>query len=120
MAQVQVHAPRELATSPPLTSAALQAKNSPLLPFNVTPPKKTGPSEAERKIEALTRQIEEQMEKDAESEYFGEFPDPFSSEKLWRQILVGVWNMPPNKNQQCYQCSTHVSPTIPGLGLSNI
>ena len=86
MAQVQVHAPRELATSPPLTSAALQTKNSPLLPFNVTPPKKTGPSEAERKIEALTRQIEEQMEKDAESEYFGEFP--FSSEKLWRQIGI--------------------------------
>eukprot|EP00095_Tigriopus_kingsejongensis_P011791 maker-scaffold119_size336447-snap-gene-2.37 protein:Tk11791 transcript:maker-scaffold119_size336447-snap-gene-2.37-mRNA-1 annotation:"lim domain-containing protein jub isoform x1" len=44
----------------------------PLLPYNITPPKQNGPSEAERKMEALTRQIEEQMEKDAESEYFGD------------------------------------------------
>ncbi|XP_059088232.1 LIM domain-containing protein jub-like isoform X1 [Tigriopus californicus] len=48
------------------------ALKPPLLPYNITPPKQNGPSEAERKMEALTRQIEEQMEKDAESEYFGE------------------------------------------------
>jgi LIM domain-containing protein len=44
----------------------------PLLPFSVTPPKPAGPSEAEKKIEELTKQIEEQMEKEEESEYFGE------------------------------------------------
>ena len=44
----------------------------PLLPFSVTPPKPTGPSEAEKKIEELTKAIEEQMEKDEEQEYFGE------------------------------------------------
>jgi LIM domain-containing protein len=38
----------------------------------VTPPKPAGPSEAEKKIEELTKQIEEQMEKEEESEYFGE------------------------------------------------
>ena len=42
-----------------------------LLPFNVTPPKAAGPSEAERKMEALTKQIEEQMEQQEKSEYFG-------------------------------------------------
>ncbi len=44
------------------------------LPYSVTPPKAAGPSEAERKIEALTKQIEEQMEKEEESEYFGKAP----------------------------------------------
>ena len=42
-----------------------------LLSFNVTPPKSVGPSEAERKIEALTKQIEEQMEREEQLEYFG-------------------------------------------------
>jgi len=42
-----------------------------LLPFNVTPPKASGPSEAEKKVEELTKQIEEQMEKEEASEYFG-------------------------------------------------
>lgn len=46
------------------------AKN--LLPYNVTPPRPTGPTEAERKIEELTRQLEEEMEKNEEQgEYFG-------------------------------------------------
>jgi LIM domain-containing protein len=38
----------------------------------VTPPRHTGPTEAERKIEELTRQLEEEMEKTEEQgEYFG-------------------------------------------------
>jgi LIM domain-containing protein len=44
----------------------------PLLPFSVTPPRQNGPSEAERKIEALTKQLEEELEMEEESEYFGE------------------------------------------------
>ena len=43
----------------------------PLLPFSVTPPRQNGPSEAERKIEALTKQLEEELEMEEESEYFG-------------------------------------------------
>lgn len=44
-----------------------------LLPYSVTPPKPRGPTEAERKIEEMTRQIEEEMEKrEEEGEYFGE------------------------------------------------
>lgn len=43
-----------------------------LLPYNVTPPRPRGPTEAERKIEMLTRQLEEEMEKqEEEGEYFG-------------------------------------------------
>lgn len=41
------------------------------LPFSITPPKLVGPSEAERKVEALTQQLEEEMEKEEESEFFG-------------------------------------------------
>lgn len=45
-----------------------------LLPYSVTPPKPRGPTEAERKIEEMTRQIEEEMEKrEEEGEYFGEW-----------------------------------------------
>ena len=45
----------------------------PILQFTVTPPRQSGPSEAERKIEALTQQLEEEFEKEEESEYFGKF-----------------------------------------------
>lgn len=44
-----------------------------LLPYSITPPRPPGPSEAQRKIEELTRQLEEEMERqDEEGEYFGE------------------------------------------------
>ncbi|CAG9825142.1 unnamed protein product [Phaedon cochleariae] len=43
-----------------------------LLPYSVTPPKPRGPTAAEKKIEEMTRQIEEEMEKhEEEGEYFG-------------------------------------------------
>ncbi|XP_076269961.1 LIM domain-containing protein jub isoform X2 [Rhynchophorus ferrugineus] len=43
-----------------------------LLPYSVTPPKPRGPTEAQKKIEEMTRQIEEEMEKhEEEGEYFG-------------------------------------------------
>ncbi|GAB6030406.1 hypothetical protein CHUAL_007284 [Chamberlinius hualienensis] len=42
-----------------------------LLPYSVTPPRPLGPSEAEKKIEALTKQLEEEMENSPEGEYFG-------------------------------------------------
>ncbi|XP_055371004.1 LIM domain-containing protein jub-like [Condylostylus longicornis] len=43
-----------------------------LLPYNVTPPRPAGPTEAEKKIEELTRQLEEEFEKSEEQgEYFG-------------------------------------------------
>ncbi|TMW39638.1 hypothetical protein DOY81_015282, partial [Sarcophaga bullata] len=46
------------------------AKN--LLPYSVTPPRPAGPSEAQRKIEELTRQLEEEIEQSEEQgEYFG-------------------------------------------------
>ena len=36
-----------------------------MLPMMVTPPKSAGPSNAEKKLEALTKQLEEEMEKEA-------------------------------------------------------
>nr|XP_014097218.2 LIM domain-containing protein jub-like [Bactrocera oleae] len=43
-----------------------------LLPYSVTPPRPTGPTEAQRKIEELTRQLEEEIEQSEEQgEYFG-------------------------------------------------
>ncbi|MDE5061021.1 hypothetical protein OZD67_02660 [Wolbachia endosymbiont of Drosophila nikananu] len=44
-----------------------------LLPYSVTPPRPAGPTEAQRKIEELTRQLEEEIEQSEEhGEYFGE------------------------------------------------
>lgn len=43
-----------------------------LLPYNVTSPRPKGPTEAEKKMEALTKQIEDEMENNPEGEYFGE------------------------------------------------
>ncbi|XP_068159928.1 LIM domain-containing protein jub isoform X1 [Drosophila tropicalis] len=43
-----------------------------LLPYSVTPPRPAGPTEAQRKIEELTRQLEEEIEQSEEhGEYFG-------------------------------------------------
>ncbi|XP_029049219.2 LIM domain-containing protein jub [Osmia bicornis bicornis] len=54
--------------SPPVKPASGKG----LLPYNVIPPKSSGPTEAERKIEELTKQLEEEMEKqEEEGEYFG-------------------------------------------------
>lgn len=58
------------AKAKPFPGNVYSGKN--LLPYNVTPPRHTGPTEAERKIEELTRQLEEEMEKqEEEGEYFG-------------------------------------------------
>ncbi|KAK9510548.1 hypothetical protein O3M35_005300 [Rhynocoris fuscipes] len=67
--------PTETNTPSPTPSGKLkQASGKNLLPYNVTPPRPLGPTEAERKIEELTRQLEEQMEKqEEEGEYFGKF-----------------------------------------------
>lgn len=56
--------------SPNSRSNALNSKT--LLPYSVTPPRPMGPSEAEKKIEELTRQLEEEMENCPEGEFFGE------------------------------------------------
>ncbi|KAH9499807.1 hypothetical protein Btru_077862 [Bulinus truncatus] len=42
------------------------------LAFQVTPPKNKGPSDAERKLAALTQQLEEEMDHIASGDYFGQ------------------------------------------------
>ncbi|XP_046676512.1 LIM domain-containing protein jub [Homalodisca vitripennis] len=66
--------PRDSSPSPTLSAKmkAMPGSGKNLLPYNVTPPRSQGPTEAERKIEELTRQLEEEMEKqEEEGEYFG-------------------------------------------------
>ncbi|KAI9582142.1 LIM domain-containing protein jub [Glossina fuscipes] len=56
--------------TPSQNSTGGLAKN--LLPYSVTPPRPAGPSEAQKKIEELTRQLEEEIEQSEEQgEYFG-------------------------------------------------
>ena len=52
--------------TPPSAAVRPQAQ----LPYNVTPPNK-GPTEAEKKIAALTQQLEDEFEKSPQGEYFG-------------------------------------------------
>jgi LIM domain-containing protein len=47
------------------------------LPVQVTPPQPKGPSEAERKLEALTQELENQMENNPQGEYYGGCFSPF-------------------------------------------
>ncbi|XP_041375309.1 Wilms tumor protein 1-interacting protein homolog isoform X2 [Gigantopelta aegis] len=42
------------------------------LPYQVTPPQKKGLSDAEKKLAALTQQLEDEMEKSPHGEYFGQ------------------------------------------------
>ena len=41
------------------------------LPFQVIPPQNSGPSEAEKKLEALTAQLENEMENNPQGDYYG-------------------------------------------------
>ncbi len=56
--------------SPEVTSVPLPKKN-PLLRYDVVPPKARGPSEAERKLEELTRQLEIELSENPDGEEFG-------------------------------------------------
>lgn len=59
-------------TASTTSSGKLKFCGKNLLPYSVTPPRPRGPTEAEKKIEEMTRQIEEEMEKhEEEGEYFG-------------------------------------------------
>lgn len=61
-----------------------------LLPYSVTPPKPRGPTEAERKIEEMTRQIEEEMEKrEEEGEYFGKFFEISDTKTIFVFLIDG-------------------------------
>ncbi|XP_017055456.1 LIM domain-containing protein jub isoform X2 [Drosophila ficusphila] len=78
---IAMTAPLAVATSPTPSqgSTAINAALKPrrgltknLLPYSVTPPRPAGPTEAQRKIEELTRQLEEEIEQSEEhGEYFG-------------------------------------------------
>lgn len=52
-------------------ASSTSAAAKPLLSFSITPPRKNGPSDAEKKVEELTKQLEEELEKREEAEYFG-------------------------------------------------
>ena len=88
------------ATSP--TSPASSANSpssltvtSPLrtpLPMHVTPPQRKGPSEAEKKLEALTQELETQMERHPQGEYFGKCSQPTLFRCVAQPVvLVSIW-----------------------------
>jgi len=62
---------RATLTLPGAQAATTTAAAKPLLSFSITPPRKNGPSDAEKKVEELTKQLEEELEKREEAEYFG-------------------------------------------------
>ena len=43
------------------------------LPYQVTPCRESGPSQAERRLEALTLELEKELEMHMKKEYFGEY-----------------------------------------------
>ena len=65
--------PSSLSSTPSSSRLNLSSNNvkSPL-PYQVTPPPPKGPTEAEKKMEALTAELENQMEKHPQGEYFGQ------------------------------------------------
>lgn len=67
-------APSPTPSATSIGSGKLKMMGKNLLPYSITPPKPRGPTEAEKKIEEMTRQIEEEMEKhEEEGEYFGKY-----------------------------------------------
>jgi hypothetical protein len=48
-----------------------ESANKPKLPYNVKLPKVSGPSEAEKKMELLTREVEKELDEKEKQEYFG-------------------------------------------------
>ncbi|XP_067651244.1 Wilms tumor protein 1-interacting protein homolog [Haliotis asinina] len=67
---VQVQRSGSVPITPPTQPGSPGIK--PHLHYQVTPPKSKGPSEAEKKLSALTQQLEEEMEKSPVGEYFGQ------------------------------------------------
>lgn len=66
------NAPSPTPSATSISSGRLRFSGKTLLPYHITPPRPRGPSEAEKKVEEMTRQIEEEMEKlEEEGEYFG-------------------------------------------------
>ncbi|XP_045470161.1 LIM domain-containing protein jub isoform X2 [Harmonia axyridis] len=65
-------APSPTPSNSSIMSGKLKISGKTLLPYSVTPPRPRGPTDAQKKIEEMTRQIEEEMEKhEEEGEYFG-------------------------------------------------
>ena len=62
-----------LPTPGAMTPGAMTPGVTPGLPVHVTPPQHAGPTEAERKLEALTQELETQMEQNPQGDYYGEY-----------------------------------------------
>ncbi|XP_022108701.1 Wilms tumor protein 1-interacting protein homolog isoform X3 [Acanthaster planci] len=67
---VSVSSTKKIQETSDINSAPLPRKN-PLLRYDVVPPKGNGPSEAERKLEELTRQLEIELAENPDGEEFG-------------------------------------------------
>jgi len=57
--------------STPSSTKGLTTNLQTALPYQVTPPQAKGPSEAEKKLDALTQELENQMDEHPQGDYFG-------------------------------------------------
>lgn len=72
-----------LSSTPSSSRLNLSGNMKSPLPYQVTPPLPKGPTEAEKKVEALTAELENQFEKNPQGEYFGRSLNPHQSYLLF-------------------------------------
>ena len=58
---------------PPKTPPSATVRPQAQISYQVTPPQPRGPSEAEKKLMALTQELEDELESKSQGEYFGKF-----------------------------------------------
>ncbi|GFX56252.1 LIM domain-containing protein jub [Trichonephila clavipes] len=86
-----------------------------LLPYNITPPRGKEPTEAEKKIEALMREIEDEMENNpSDSDYFdlgGQFTGPKREIRRGHQTCLSINRL---WHELCDMLRRLVGTTAPG------
>ncbi|MEQ2202440.1 hypothetical protein XENOCAPTIV_031003 [Xenoophorus captivus] len=70
-----------------VSSKAVSSGQRYKLPYQVTPSRESGPSQAEKRLEALTLELEKELEMHMKKEYFGRFVDFLTNKSFSDQAL---------------------------------